>query len=924
MISGTHLEQIADAIRARRCVLFAGAGTSRDAGLPDWLDMAHRLKDSLVRQAKFPTEFIGTLEPLLKDKDSLPLAFEVMLGYVQRKDVAQALREILTPTKKSKVAEIVSELSLHGAITTNYDRVLDSVVSPQSYHLGNSLVDLKTVPTAVAYSGQFLLKLHGDIDNELAASDPKVAQGGPFMVLCNSDYSALVQSERGQLLMLALHSVLQENSVLFLGYSFSDPDVNWLLSYLAQYCQFAHTSWYVGLNGEPLPSLPQNVVPIRAIDDWVDLPTWLQKLANVAKKRLKVPVVSPGPSEEERRAFVALGQYLHDLESDDLPERVLACGLMDEIATKEVLPLGWLRDRIAPLLDVGPEMADALAEATARYLKELRLADSQPDGSLRTNKAAAETLRSRALGEWNRDRDRFYRSVARRLGIRDELLPPDFRDRLDRVLHECCMSFGVGMAKWVHRGIGEEFGWSSVAGITTRHFNDTDDIRKADAVLHFVSETPSDDEIPYLYRLLGAAFLANSVRLEPSSSEALKSILSSYELYLDSNVLLPLVIEEHPDHHSVAAIVRQSRNAGVKLFVLPEMLNEIEGHRRLALHTVRDSQGELAKLVTLVAVLGRRANCFVGGYLNGLRPSELEQETGNVRDASIRWDRYIAKYAYANLNALLEQYGITVVDGDPNLLSHPEYARVLQAINTEWKKRGRGHERPSVLNEDEARLFCHIYQRRGELAAEHKPAQVWFLSYETVLEKVFERDARRWGMPPTFPFSAWVAFLDSRLPWAHKDPGAVVRAILIGYSSAFDLPDPVSIVRKKAFGERVPTAVEENALQLATSGFELMKTFERARRSIMARSNVDTATLESAKALRAATGEIESILARDIDRLHAQLDQERARATDAEAELKRKQREIEDLKRPTGSPESPSGDKPKSPRKPRKRPPLHR
>jgi hypothetical protein len=893
---GNCSEQVAQAIAGRKCVLFAGAGVSRDGGLPDWLDMARRLKDALVEQAKLPTKYVEFVTTLLETKDNLPLALEIILGVVPRKDVAKALRTILTPSKDSKVGEIIAKLGLHGVVTTNYDRLLDSVVSPQSYRLTNSLDNLELVPTAVSYGGQFLLKLHGDIDDELEPSHPQVARGAPFMVLCRGDYAALVQGKRGERLMFALHSILQDNSVLFLGYSFSDPDVNWLLQYLGENYQFSHSSWYIALRGEALPPLPSNVAGIRALDTWDDLPRWLLSLLHLTrrsqglKSEPKVPVHAATPSDRERRAFLAVGQYLKDLESADLAERVLACALLDDIATQPTLPRAWLGQRIALLLDVGPQFATALAAATVRYLVSLGILEPLEDGDLRVNSSAIETLRNRGRAEWNGDRDRFYGSVGQRLGAPTVPVRPDFQAQLDRLLHDLCINFGESMAAWVHRGIGEEFSSQHAQELIAQYFPDRDDSRRAGAVLRLIFDNPSDDEVLYLYRLLGAAFLANSVRLEPSASKVLESTLASYELYLDSNVLLPLLIDEVHDHRSITTIIQQSKDAGVSLFVWRDMLNEVEAHRDLADGIVRDCHGNIGKLVTLVEVLDKRANCFLQGYLNILTVPELADAKADVRHASVPWEAYLDAYKFANLLDKLDDVGIKVIAAEDGPVVDPDYKQVLSAIADEWKKRRHGDERPPVLNENEARLFCHIYRRRSQLAAEARPVEVWFLSYETVLEKVFQRNPGRWGMPPTFPFAAWVAFLDARLPWVHKDPGAIVRAILIGYSSAFDLPDPVALVRKKAFGDRVPTHVEEEALQLAASGFQIMKAVERARSAILARSNLAAATRKSGEAMSTVTGEISATLAQDIERLHEQLARQQARAEEAEAKLRQQQR----------------------------------
>ncbi|MBM2831497.1 MAG: hypothetical protein HW414_549, partial [Dehalococcoidia bacterium] len=223
------------------------------------------------------------------------------------------------------------------------------------------------------------------------------------------------------------------------------------------------------------------------------------------------------------------------------------------------------------------------------------------------------------------------------------------------------------------------------------------------------------------------------------------------------------------------------------------------------------------------------------------------------------------------------------------------YPNVLAAIKQEWEKRAHAWERPPILNENEARQFIHIYRRRADLRSADVAPQVWFLSYETLLANVFRQNARRWEMPPTFPFSAWVAFLDSRLPWVPKDPRAIVNAILKGHSSAFDLPEPVVLVRKKAFGDRVTTKDEEDATQLVLSAFHIVSKVERSRAAVLSRGRRSDAARESIEARKVAVGEISSALQETISSLREQLAKQKTELMQGRAKPKQGEEDLKEV-----------------------------
>ena len=77
------------------------------------------------------------------------------------------------------------------------------------------------------------------------------------------------------------------------------------------------------------------------------------------------------------------------------------------------------------------------------------------------------------------------------------------------------------------------------------------------------------------------------------------------------------------------------------------------------------------------------------------------------------------------------------------------------------------------------------------------------------------RNPQLWRKPATFPVSAWASFLDARMVSEHKNRKDILNAILKGNSTAYNLPDTIALVKRKAFEHRVLSDAEYEALNLS-------------------------------------------------------------------------------------------------------------
>lgn len=857
--------QLAGAIRDRRLVLFAGSGLVRDAGLPDWAGLATSLCGRLLSSSDISPETAAAAQSLIRKAD-LGAAIQMILSEASRAAATAVIRDELNPTRDSSVVKALAKWNVRGVVTTNFDRVTEGLVGPAAYRLDNSEASMKLVTAAAGGRGPFVWRIHGDIDNELDPIDPKVSAGGPFMVLSKSDFTALVQGDRGRQLLAGVLSILQTYSVAFIGYGFGDPDIDLILRWLRDNCKFTNQSWFIGRRGDRT-ALPQHVERLDPISSWSELVGWIDSLTTTSRSKAGTAAVS-APARTlvtSKSAYLAVSRYLGDLETTGSAERVLAAAFIDEMAEYPRFSLSLLTERVEAMLGVGPVFARSLAEATIRLLVDFGLVAREGDNVVVRPSALAK-LRTRAKADWGRERQDFFSSAIGRLPAGSATLSGPLRNALESTLLDLFSELGEAMAEWVSRGVGGEVGWPDLSDRLRHYVTDAEDLRRCASLLRLILNHPRDEEIPYLYRLISATFLANTVRLNPVAAAELRQSMSLYDLYLDANVVLPLVVDEHPYHQVAQRVVEESLRAGVQLSVLTPILNEVTSHRDVARRELDALGGDRKQLLMVSDALGTRTNVFLQGFLR-------YQPTATI-GARADWRSYLSGYSDRAIAERLAALGVAVVKPDVNATRGSFYAEALAAIRAEW--RGRlGGAREDLLNEHEAIQVSHIYLKRKQSPEDR--AHIWFLSNETVLQQVFDKNPSKWLLPATFPYSAWVAFLDSRLPQTAQDPGAIVKAILRGRPEAFELPSPIALIRQHAFGDRVTSREEEEALEFALSDFALMKRVEAAQKAVYQRGAPPGTSRTLVTAHREVVAEISSALDAEIARLNRELSQARSR-----------------------------------------------
>lgn len=197
------LDHFASAIEAGDAALFVGAGLSQPAGYVNWKELLRGIAEDLNLDVEVESDLVALAQYHLNVRSNR--------AHLNRRLVEEF-------TKKARATEnhrLIAQLPVRTIWTTNYDTLLEDAL-----RAAGKRVDVKSTNESLAVSipgrHAVIYKMHGDI------SQPHLT------VLTKEDYETYDQS-RG-LFASALQGDLVSKSFLFLGFSFTDPNIDYILS----------------------------------------------------------------------------------------------------------------------------------------------------------------------------------------------------------------------------------------------------------------------------------------------------------------------------------------------------------------------------------------------------------------------------------------------------------------------------------------------------------------------------------------------------------------------------------------------------------------------------------------------------------------------------------------------------------------------
>jgi hypothetical protein len=212
--ASTFIREYTRELHNKNAAIFAGAGLSMASGYVDWPGLLKELIQDLG------------LDPE-REHDLVTLAqYHCNQAGGSKTKLTQAIFNHFAPTKTpTKNHQILARLPIYTYWTTNYDKLIEKALE-EAKKVPDVKYALKQLPVTRPDRDVVVYKMHGDIDNPADA------------IISKDDYEAYPLKMGA--FVSALRGDLVEKTFLFLGFSFTDPNIDYILSRVrAQYEQHA-------------------------------------------------------------------------------------------------------------------------------------------------------------------------------------------------------------------------------------------------------------------------------------------------------------------------------------------------------------------------------------------------------------------------------------------------------------------------------------------------------------------------------------------------------------------------------------------------------------------------------------------------------------------------------------------------------------
>jgi len=253
-----------ESARNGRLVFFVGAGFSKDFGYPDWKGLVEIMLNKIIKDDpnykpfldllnNGKMEVLDILEHIKKEKRIIrDTIYEEFKFDTSKKALLDKHKKLISISRK--------------IITTNYDQLLenaaDGTIQKVVYTNSHLIAQISNLDS-------FILKIHGDHEE----ADKCILLKEDYEKLYNSDNSALEQFK----------NIITNNTVLFIGFSLSDPYISHLFGYINKlYEGYQEKNYILTINNEDFSEY--NVTNIK-LETYDDIVPFLEALSEEVKKK---------------------------------------------------------------------------------------------------------------------------------------------------------------------------------------------------------------------------------------------------------------------------------------------------------------------------------------------------------------------------------------------------------------------------------------------------------------------------------------------------------------------------------------------------------------------------------------------------------------------------------------------------------------
>lgn len=267
-------KKIQDAILHNTLVVFAGSGLSTRFNLPNWRKLVEDVIFEIDRndyKAFIPVLECGLLTPI-EVLEKLKPEHNIIRKYIKNnfniKDGDFGLHK--------KILDLTNQV-----ITTNYDNAFEQASKNRIIPTNSS--STFNISELNKTDEPYIFKLHGSFSE----SD--------HCIVLREDYDNLYLKETAA--KDKLKSIFSDKTILFLGFSFSDPDINLIFNTLDLI--FDNNNKHVLLTKDNLEFQKFKFLEIHKIDEYLEIDSFIDECLKYKAKNNKVAARDYNPKKEE-------------------------------------------------------------------------------------------------------------------------------------------------------------------------------------------------------------------------------------------------------------------------------------------------------------------------------------------------------------------------------------------------------------------------------------------------------------------------------------------------------------------------------------------------------------------------------------------------------------------------------------------------
>lgn len=632
-------KELIDLINKNDVWAFIGSGISIDAGLPSWEKLLISIYDGLTSESQDNLDSNTNFGKYLGNKQ-FPKCFSLIEKEIGRSTLEKNIISAFNiRTKNQKLYKIISDFPFKGYITTNYDNILEEILSRQNQHgwitVGN---ELKEIHKTKGNPEKIVWHIHGSLNQKKSESK---------LVITEEDYDSIYNGNTQ--ILEHIKSLMSNNRLVFIGFGFNDEEINRILRSIGYFCNPTKPAYAIlGLDESDSVKIISDefsmkynmeLIPYKIFDDsHSQLFNLLHVYSSMILKRSQKfgREYQKCPSYDTETTGLLIYNKLvmsqtTGIEYDNLiiiTEALILSilKLSENISIKQLL--AKINERVNLLKNNHMKTirsTDSIFKNALFDMQQKELIKVIKDKIILSEKGFQKIEENQGISE--RIEDQFVSSIK----LRVSKFIPD-KVTIERIVSVLCKfikdtiekrALGVALALESDESIKKDYHIHALLQALPEFIELLDNEEEALILIELIQgilSNPNKQEKIYIGVFLQARFTIHLLSLQKETIQIRLNEFKNNMYIMDSSILIPFIALSDEFHESSKFLMKSLNSAGCKIIVTPLLLKEIIEHLLWALSKF-DSKTNSLNIDTLKVLLvssGFKPNAFVTGFKNEL------------------------------------------------------------------------------------------------------------------------------------------------------------------------------------------------------------------------------------------------------------------------------------------------------------------